>query len=254
MRLPRRLGHGEEASLVEHLDEFRTRLIISLIALSIGFVVAFAFHAHLIHWLNQALPADQRKPVTFGVTEPFFTSVKVSLYAGFALALPVILYQLWSFFAPAIEEHAQRTVAVFVTLASGLFAAGLAFAYWVVLPAGVSFLVNYDKELYTIQVRASYYYSFAALLLVAIALIFELPIFVLALVRLGVLTTAKLRRNRRIGYLVMFIIAVLLPTVDPVSLVFETIPLLILYEGSIWLSVVMERRWHRSSDAELATG
>jgi sec-independent protein translocase protein TatC len=254
MRLPRRLAHGEEASLVEHLDELRIRLLISLIALSIGFVVAFIFHEHLIHWLNQPLPADQRKPVTFGVTEPFFTSVKVSLYAGFALALPVILYELWSFFAPAIEEHSQRVVAMFVMLASGLFAAGLAFAYWVVLPAGVHFLTTYDEHLYTIEVRASYYYSFAALLLVAIALVFELPIFVLAFVRLGVLTTARLRRNRRTGYIVMFIIAVLLPTVDPVSLVFETIPLLILYEGSIWLAVFFERRWQRSSDAELATG
>jgi sec-independent protein translocase protein TatC len=245
MRLPRRLGHGEEASLVEHLDELRTRLIICLIALSIGFAVAFAFHAHLIHWLNQPLPAAQRKPVTFGVTEPFFTSVKVSLYAGFALALPVILYQLWSFFAPAMEKNSQRVISVFVALASVLFAAGLAFGYWVVLPAGVHFLVNYDQSLYTIQVRASYYYSFAALLLVAIALVFELPIFVLALVRLRVLTTATLRSNRRLGYFVMFIIAVLLPTVDPVSLVFETIPLLILYEGSIWLARFFEKRWNK---------
>src|SRR5919204_6990548 len=108
MRLPRRLRHGEEASLVEHLDELRSRLIISLIALAGGFVVAFAFHSHLLHWLNQALPADKRKPITLGVTEPFVTSIKLSIYAGFALALPVILYQVWSFFAPAIEEHAQR--------------------------------------------------------------------------------------------------------------------------------------------------
>lgn len=253
MRLPRRLGHGEEASLVEHLDELRTRLVISLIALTIGFAVAYGFHSHLIHWLNAPLPADKQKPVTFGVTEPFFTSVKVSLYAGFAIALPVILYELWSFFAPAIEEHAQRTVAVFVALASALFAGGLAFAYWVVLPAGVQFLTNYDSNLYTIQVRASSYYSFSALLLVAIALVFELPIFVLALVRLGVMTTAKLRKNRRMGYVVMFIIAVLLPTVDPVSLVFETIPLLFLYEASIWLSVFMERRWRRAGVAGLAS-
>jgi sec-independent protein translocase protein TatC len=254
VRLPRRLGHGEEASLVEHLDELRTRLIISLVALSVGFVVAFAFHKHLIHWLNQPLPADQRKPVTFGVTEPFFTSVKVSLYAGFAIALPVILYQIWSFFAPAIEENSQRVISGFVALASILFAGGLAFAYWVVLPPGIHFLTNYDQNLYTIQVRASYYYSFAALLLVSIALIFELPIFVLALVRLRVITTAMLRRNRRTGYVVMFIVAVLLPTVDPVSLAFETIPLLILYEGSIWLALFFEKRWQRSSDPELATG
>jgi sec-independent protein translocase protein TatC len=252
MRLPRRLGHGEEASLVEHLDEFRTRLLISLGALAVGFVFAYAFHGHLIHWLNVALPKD-KKPITLGVTEPLVTSIKVSLWAGFALALPVILWQLWSFFAPAVEEHAQRIVAVFVALSTVLFAGGLAFGYWVVLPPGVSFLTNYDSNLYTIEVRASYYYSFAAFLLVAIALVFELPIFVLTLVRLRVLTTAKLRRNRKAGYVIMFIIAVLLPTADPVSLVLETIPLLTLYEISIWLAVFMEKRWHRSTEAGLAS-
>jgi sec-independent protein translocase protein TatC len=251
-RMPRRLGHGEEASLVEHLDELRTRLLFSLVALSVGFIVAFAFHGHLIGWLNVALPKD-KKPITLGVTEPLVTSIKVSLWAGFALALPVILWQLWSFFAPAVEEHAQRIVAVFVALSTLLFAGGLAFAYWVVLPPGVRFLTNYDSHLYTIEVRASYYYSFAAFLLVAIALVFELPIFILTLVRLGVLTTAKLRRNRKAGYVIMFIIAVALPTADPVSLVFETIPLLTLYELSIWLAVWMERRWHRSTEAGLAS-
>ena len=251
-RMPRRLGHGEEASLVEHLDELRTRLLLSLVALSVGFVVAYFFHGHLIHWLNVALPKD-KKPITLGVTEPLVTSIKVSLWAGFALALPVILWQLWSFFAPAVEEHAQRIIAVFVALSTLLFAGGLAFAYWVVLPPGVRFLTNYDSNLYTIEVRASYYYSFAAFLLVAIALVFELPIFILTLVRLGVLTTAKLRRNRKAGYVIMFVIAVLLPTADPVSLVFETIPLLTLYELSIWLAVFMERRWHRSTEAGLAS-
>jgi sec-independent protein translocase protein TatC len=246
MKLPRRLRHGEEASLVEHLDELRTRLIVSLVALAGGFIVAFIFHTHLLDWLNQALPADNRKPVTLGVTEPFVTSIKISLYAGFALALPIILYQVWSFFAPAFEEHAQRIVAGFVALATGLFAGGLAFAYWVVLPPAVHFLTNYDNEQYQIEVRASYYYSFASLLLVGIALIFELPIFILALVRLGVLTTAQLRRNRRIGYVIMIVIAILLPTVDPVSLVFEAVPMLILFELSIWLSVLMERRWRRA--------
>jgi sec-independent protein translocase protein TatC len=246
MRVPRRLRPGEEASLVEHLDELRNRLIIALLALGVGFTVAFAFHGHLLDWLNQALPVDKRKPITFGVTEPFVTSIKISIYAGFALALPVVLWQFWSFLAPAIQEHAQRTVAAFVVLASGLFAAGMAFAYWIVLPPAVHFLTNYDQQHYQIEVRASYYYSFAALLIVGIALVFELPIFVLAFVRLGVLSTATLRSNRRIGYVVMVVIAVLLPTVDPVSLIFEAVPLLLLYELSIWLSVLMEKRWRRA--------
>ena len=246
MRIPRRLRHGEEASLVEHLDELRTRLLIALGALAVGFVVAFIFHKHLIHWLNDPLPKGKDRPITLGVTEALVTSIKVSLWAGFALALPFILWQIWGFFAPAIEEHAQRIVATFVALSTVLFAGGLAFGYWVVLPPGVRFLINYDSDLYTPEIRASYYYSFAAFMLVALALVFELPIFILALVRLGVLTTAKLRRNRKMGYVIMFVIAVLLPTADPVSLVLETVPLLTLYELSIWLAVFMERRWQRS--------
>jgi sec-independent protein translocase protein TatC len=251
MRLPRRLRHGEEASLVEHLDELRSRLIIALLALGVGFVVAFIFHERLIEWLQEPLPAD-RELTTFGVTEPFTTSIKVSFYAAVALAFPILIWQIWSFLAPALEEGTQRIVAVFVGIATALFAGGLAFAYFVVLPKALSFLTSYDDHLYQVEIRASYYFSFAAIMLLAIALCFELPIFILGLVRLGVVTSAQLRKNRRFGIVAAVALAILLPTVDPVSLIFEAVPLLLLFEASIWLSVLMERRWRRA-DAELAT-
>jgi sec-independent protein translocase protein TatC len=243
VRLPRRLSPGEEATLVEHLDELRSRLIIALLAVAATFVVAFVFHEDLIDWLREPLP-EEKELVTLGVTEPFTTSVKVSFYAAIALSLPVLLWQTWSFLAPAMEEDTQRVLAVFVTVASALFAAGLAFGYFVVMPKAVEFLTGYDDELYDIQVRASYYFSFVALMLLAIAFFFELPIFILALVRLGVVTSAQLRRNRRYLIVGAVILAVLLPTVDPVSLILEVVPLLILLEGSIWASVLFEKRWH----------
>ena len=241
-RLPRRLSHGEEATLVEHLDELRNRLFIALGALAVAFVVCFAFHERIVRWLTEPLP-DDRKLVTFGVTEPFTTSVKVSLIAAFALALPVLLYQAWSFLAPAMEEHTQRVVSLFVLAGTLLFVAGVAFGYFIVLDQALEFLTNYDADLYDIQIRASYYYSFVSLSLLAMGLMFELPVFILALVRLGVLTAARLKRNRRIGYFLMLVIAVLLPTVDPVSLALETLPLVILFELSIQLATIMERRW-----------
>jgi sec-independent protein translocase protein TatC len=241
-RLPRRLAHGDRVTLVEHLDELRTRLIIGLVAIGIGFAIAFAFQDEILRWLKEPLP-DDRRLITFGVTEPFFTSVKVSFYAGLALALPVILWQVWSFLAPAFEEHAQRIVAGFVAIATALFAGGLAFAYFVVFPKALGFLTTYNEEFFEIEIRASYYYSFVTLGILGIGLVFELPIFVLALVRLGVVTSDWLRRNRRIGYVVVVVVAILLPTVDPVSLAFETIPLLLLFEASIWASVLLERRW-----------
>jgi sec-independent protein translocase protein TatC len=243
-RLPRRLRHGEEATLVEHLDELRARLVISLGALAIGGGVAFGFHKTLLDWLRAPLPQAHEKLTTFGVTEPFLTSLRVSFYAGFALALPVLLWQLWAFLAPAFEEAHQRVVAAFVALATALFAGGIFFAYFVVLPPALRFLTNYDDEIFNIQIRAREYLTFATVTILAVAVVFELPIFILSLVRIGVLSSDKLRRNRRLGYVIVVAVAVLLPSVDPVSLFFEATPLLILFEGSIWLSVFFEKRWN----------
>jgi sec-independent protein translocase protein TatC len=251
-RLPRRLRHGEEATLVEHLDELRARVFVSLGALLVGVAIAFAFHHRLIRWLEQPLPEARRHLITLGVAEPFLTSMKVSLLAGFALAFPVVLWQLWSFLAPAVEEHAERTVLVFVLFATALLIAGVAFAYWVVLPAAIHFLTNFDKSVYNVQIRASNYFSFVMTVLLAVGLVFELPIFILALVRLGVLSTKTLRRNRRLGYFIVAVVAVLLPGIDPVTTTLETLPLWALYEGSIWLSVFMERRSPRMEPASLS--
>jgi sec-independent protein translocase protein TatC len=246
--LPRRLHHGEEATLIEHLGELRTRLIACLIAVTVGFAVAFAFHHELIHWLNQPLPASHRKPITFGVSEPFVTSVMVSLWAGFVLAFPFVLWQVWGFLAPAFEAHTQRIVAGFAVFAAALLAAGVAFAYYIVLPAAVHFLTNYDSSIYNIQIQAKLYYSFVLMVILAIGLLFELPLFVLALVRLRILTTSKLRRNRRVGYVVVAAVALALPGPDPVTTLLELIPMFVLFEGSIWLAVLFDRRWSRTAE------
>ena len=172
MRIPRRLRHGEEATLVEHLDELRQRLIASLLALVATTTVAFVFHAHLVRWLEGPLPPERRHLLTLAPAEPFLTSFKISVMAGVGLALPILLWQLWSFLAPAFEEHSQRLVALFVLFATGLLVAGVAF-----------------------------------------------------------------------GYFLVFVVAVLLPGVDPFTTTLEGLPLVVLYEGTIWLAVLMERRW-----------
>jgi sec-independent protein translocase protein TatC len=249
-RLPRRLRHGEEATLVEHLDELRSRLIFVLVAIVPAFALAFYFHEEVIEWLTGPLPDDKRL-VTLGVTEPFTTSVMVSLIVAVGLVLPVLLWQVWAFLAPALEPHFERVALVFSALATALFACGVVFMYYVVLPRALGFLTNYDDELYDIQIRASYYYNFVALLLLGGGLAFLLPVFVLALVRLRILSSARLRRNRRVAFVVLLIFAALLPTVDPVSLAFELVPLLLLFELSVWLAVLMERRWQPAWDEEL---
>jgi sec-independent protein translocase protein TatC len=250
--LPRRLGHGEEATLVEHLGELRARLVISLLAIMVGLAVAYAFRGDIIHWLTQPLPEGKRKLVTLSPAEPFITSFMLSFYAGFLAAIPVVFWQIWAFLAPAFQERTQRVVAAFTAFATALLGAGVAFGYFVALPAAVRFLTDYDSNLYTIQIRARDYLSFAALVLMATALVFELPIFILALVRIGVLTTRKLRRNRRLGYVLMAALAVALPGVDPVTTTLEMIPLMVLYEGSIWLAVFFDRRWKSAAAAREA--
>jgi sec-independent protein translocase protein TatC len=251
MRPPRRLRHGEEATLVEHLGELRSRIVVSLIALAVGFGVAFGFHKTIIHWLNGPLP-PHLKPTTLGVAEPFLTSMVISLWVGVAIAFPVILWQLWAFLAPAFQEHTQRQLIGFVVFASVLLAGGLVFGYFIALPAAVHFLTSYDSELYNTQIRAKDYYSFVLLVLAAVGVVFELPIFILAMVRIGILTTAKLRRNRRIGYVAVAALAVALPGVDPVTTLLEMAPLMILFECSIWLSVLFEKRWRARADAREA--
>ncbi len=252
-RLPRRLGHGEEATLVEHLEELRQRIFVCLGVLFLGFVVAFVFHRRLIHLLAHALPPDRRQLVTFTIGEPFMTSMWLSLYAGFIVALPVVLWQGWAFFSPALDPAHVRMVRLFTLLATVLLVAGLLFGYYLALPAAAHFLAHYDSSQYEQFIRARDYISFAAKVLLAMAIVFELPIFVVGLTRTGILTTAKLRRNRRVGYFVVACIAVALPGVDPVTTMLEGIPLVILYEASIWMSVLLDRRAARAQAATAGT-
>jgi sec-independent protein translocase protein TatC len=248
MRLPRRLRHGEEATLVEHLGELRSRIVISLLAVTVSFSVVYAFHGHLLNWLNRPLPEHLRKPVTFSVAEPFITSFMVSFWASLLISLPIIIWQVWAFLAPAFAERSQRVIVGFSAFAALLLAGGIMFGYFVALPAAVHFLTNYDSSHFQIQVRAKDYYGFVITVLFAVGIVFELPIFVLGLARLGILPSQKLRRNRRIGYVIVAALAVALPGVDPVTTLFEMAPLMLLFEASIGMAVFFEKRW-RARDA-----
>jgi sec-independent protein translocase protein TatC len=244
-RPPRKLGHGEEATLVEHLEELRQRLFVCLGALLVGFVFAYVIHTHLIDALRDALPKGHRQLTTLTIGEPFMTSMWISLYAGFVLALPVIIWQAWAFFLPAVEPAHEKMLRLFVLVASVLMVVGILFGYYLALPAAAHFLTNYDSDQYHTLIRARDYIGFASKVLVAMAIVFELPLFVIGLTRMGIFTTRQLRRSRRVGYFVVCCVGVALPGVDPVTTIFETIPLLLLYEASIWVAVILERRAQR---------
>jgi sec-independent protein translocase protein TatC len=253
-RLPRRLGHAEEATLGEHLEELRVRLFVMLGAIALGAIVAYIFHTHLLDWLNRPLPANHKPPVTLGVTEPFTITITVSIYAGFVLALPVILWQLWLYFAPAFDPASERRVLVLSACAVLLAGAGVAFGYWILLPRAVHFLTNYDDAQFRQLVRASSYYSFVVTVLVGVVLVFQTPLIVLGLVSLGVLSSRTLRKQRRMGYLITAAIALALPGPDPVTTFLELLPMWLLFEVSIWLAVLFERRQAKAAPASATLG
>jgi sec-independent protein translocase protein TatC len=242
-RLPRRLGHTDRVTLVEHLDELRTRIIISGVALVGALVVTWIFRKTIIGWLNRPLPEGKKQPITLNPLEAFSTSSKIAFLAALAITLPILLWQLWGFLAPAFEETSQAVVAKLVFAGTLLFAGGAAFAYWVALPAAIPFLLDFDSDLYTNEIRAGPYYSFAATSIFGMGILFELPIVILGLVRLGITSSAQLRRNRRIGLGLCVIAGVLLPGVDFVSTAIQTIPILLLFELSIWVAAFFEKRW-----------
>ena len=249
---PHRLHREEEATLVEHLEELRGRVILSLAAVAVATAVAFAFHGTILDLLARPLPPAHRHVTALGVAEPFSVSLSVSLWAGLLLALPVILWQVWSFLAPALDPAAERRILGLAAFGLVLGAAGLAFGYGVLIPRAVHWLVGYDTTHFRLLVRASSYYSFVASVLVGVVFVFELPLVVLASVNLGLLTSAGLRRNRRKGYFLVAAAALALPGPDPVTTVLELLPMWALFEGSIWLAVLAERRAAKLSVAGAA--
>jgi sec-independent protein translocase protein TatC len=253
-RLPRRLGHAEEASLAEHLDELRARLFVILGAIGVGALVAYIFHNHVLTWLNQPLPPGHRKLAAFGVAEPFTVTITVSIYAGFVLALPVVLWQIWLFFAPAVDPKVERRVLGLAMASVALAAAGVAFGYWILLPRAVHFLTSYDNTHFIHLIRASSYYNFVVTVLIGIVIVFQTPLVVLGLVSVGVLSSKTLRKHRRMGYFVTAAIALALPGPDPVTTFLELLPMWLLFEGSIWLAVFVERRMAKTAPASATLG
>ena len=243
----RRLDREEETTLVEHLEELRSRLMLAIAAVAVGWAVAFAFHGRILDLLARPLPPGHRQVVAFGVAEPFSVSVTVSLWAGLLLALPVLLWQTWSFLAPALDPAGERRILGLAAFGLVLGAAGLAFGYGILVPRAVHWLVGYDPTNFRLLIRASSYYSFVASVLLGVVCVFELPLVVLSLVNLGVLSSAALRRNRRRGYFLVAAVALALPGPDPVTTLLELLPMWALFEGSIWLAVLAERRAARST-------
>jgi sec-independent protein translocase protein TatC len=225
----------QQMTLVEHLDELRNRIIVSAAVLVVACGLCFWQNHLLIQIANQPLPGGV-KPITLGVTEPFMTTLKLSIYAGILISLPVLLYQGYAFLLPALKPTERRIVLPFLLLVPVLFLMGVVFSYFVVVPAALKFLLDFNQSEFNIQVRASEYYSFFILTLAALGLVFQVPMGICALTRLGIMTPQQLSHNRRYAYLILAIVAMLLPGTDPVTMLIELAPLLALFEFSLILA------------------
>src|SRR3954462_2941659 len=191
-----------------------------------------------------------RRPVTLGVGEPFMETLKVSAYAGLLLSLPLILYQIYAFVLPAFSPR-ERQIAVPAMLGvPSLFIGGVIFGYFMVLPPAIRFLQNFNSDSFDVLIQAQPYYKFVIMLLAAMGLLFQIPVGILALTRVGIVTTRQLRKNRRYAILTIAVIAMLLPGQDPVIMTMMMVPMYVLFEGSILISWLMDRRDRRRADAE----
>ncbi|MEX2448518.1 MAG: twin-arginine translocase subunit TatC [Solirubrobacterales bacterium] len=235
-RRVRPVSHEDRLTLVEHLDELRTRIVVSAAVFGVALALCFWQNHLLLEIAAGPLPGAHKELLTFGVTEPFRTTLTVSAYGAILLALPFALYHAYAYLLPAFSESERRVALPILLLAPALFLAGVAFAYFAVMPAAVNFLLGFNESQFNVQVRARDYYSFFSTTLLAGGLIFQLPLAIVAVTRFGIVSIDQLRANRRYAYLGIAVLAAALPGIDPISMLIEMVPLLALYELSILLA------------------
>jgi sec-independent protein translocase protein TatC len=250
----RPVSHDDQLSLVDHLDELRSRLIYSLFFFAIAFAVCGWQNNRILEIVNKPLPDKYDQPLTFGVTEPFTTTFTNAAYAAILISLPFILYQVYAFVLPAFSLDEKRIAKPLMLMVPVLFIAGVVFCYFVVLPPATDFLLSFNASEFNTQVRARDYYSFSTLTMLAMGLGFQVPVGILALTRLNIVTVEQLRKNRRYAILAIAVLASLLPTIDPVTMLLEMVPLLILYELSIVLAATLGRERGEQTEVAAAEG
>ena len=242
---------SEDAPVLSHLDELRRRLVISAIAIGCGFVLCYVFKQHLFHLLVSPLMKVMKSGETMVYTslpEAFFTYIKVSLLAGIMLASPVIFYQFWMFVGPGLYPTERRAVLPIVILSSFFFIAGALFGYFVVFPLGFEFFLSFATENIRPLPSMKEYFSFSSKLLLAFGFAFELPLVLTGLARLGIVTPVFLKKNRKYAILIFFAGAAIMTPPDVVSQVMMGVPLMFLYELSIFGAKIFGKKTSVNGD------
>jgi sec-independent protein translocase protein TatC len=226
----------KELSLVQHLTELRDRLMVAAIAVVITTAIAFLFTTDIIKLL--ILPAGPDVKLTsFNPTENFTTYMRVALFSGIALAMPVILYEIYAYIDPALLPNERRLALRLGPFILLLFIGGMLFCYFLLLPNAIKFLINFASDVFTNQLRASEYLSFVTTFILGMGLVFEMPVIIYALVRLGVVQRSWLAKQRRYVFLLVFVIgAIITPTPDPFNQTLVAVPMYFLFELGLFLS------------------
>lgn len=233
-----RVRPDDQLTLVEHLDELRTRLIISLTALAIAISACYFENTRIYHFLTG--PIHHRALYTFGPTEAFFNAIMVSVYGGLLITLPLLTYQLYAFVIPAFAEDTQRTVRPMLLMVPALFLIGVVFGWYVVIPPALSFLTGFNSHVVHYLPRASDYIRFVMYTLLAMGVVFELPVVMMMLGRVGIISSSFMRRRWREAVVVLAAFAAILPGTDPVTMTAEYVPMLVLYAVSYFLVRAVE--------------
>jgi len=253
MRRHRRVQSSERLTLVAHLDELRARLVVVLAVLAVAVSICFWQSGAILNALAAPLPSHHGHAYRFLVTNPLdgiMTSISIAIYGGLLLTMPIATYQLYAYLIPALDERHHRSLRPLVLMIPTLFIVGVVFAWYLVVPPALDFLLGFNSQAFTVQLRAKDYIQFVMLSLLAMGVVFEMPAVMLVLARLRLMSSALMRRHWRISIVVLAVVAMLLPGVDPISFIVEFIPLLALYA----LSYLIVRAVERGSSETLPTG
>ena len=249
-----RMDENGKMPFMSHLEELRTRLIICCVAVAVGFAVSYSFKERVFGLLMRPLATAMypgQKMIYTALPEAFFSYLKAALLAGVILAAPVILYEMWLFIAPGLYRHEKRLALPMVFLSTVFFAGGVCFAYFIVFPFAFKYLLGFETDLVRALPSMREYFGLASTLLVAFGFIFQLPLVVTVLAKIGVLTPRFLSKNRKYAILLFFVVAAILtPTPDVVNQCLMAGPLMVLYEISIIGARIFGKKKEKEEEEE----
>lgn len=243
------MSDDTKLTILDHLKELRKRILISVIAVAVTTIISFVFARQIFHILIS--PAGEIELIYIEMTEMVGTYMKVCLVSGIILAMPFIIYQFIMFVAPALTSREKRTLYLVLPWITLMFAGGVLFGYFVLIPPATKFLITFGSDIATPQIKIGNYISIITRLLLAIGLVFELPVVTTFLARIGIVTPKWLSSKRKAAVIFAFILAAIItPTFDPINQCLVAVPLIVLYEISIWLAKIVYRKREQAATPE----